>query len=317
MTEQKLRNQKLISIVENAGGIKGTGQTWEALGKLFNMSGEAARSVYKRRQNNTPNEKEGAKVLIFDIESTPLAAYTWGLFKQNININHLQDSKNYFMLCWSAKWLFDDEVMSDTLTPEEAIAEDDYRVTASIWKLLDEADVVIAHYGSKFDVPMLNNRFIMHGFPPPSDYRQIDTCRSAKKHFRFPSNKLDYIAQQFGVGEKIATSWQLWKSCMAGDKQALTDMSVYCDQDVKILEDVYLRMRPYIKPHPNLGMYILDETERCPTCTSSALTWDKYYYTNTSKYQAFRCENCGATGRSRKTCVTKAQRPFVTSPIPR
>jgi hypothetical protein len=48
------------------------------------------------------------------------------------------------LLTWSAKWLFQDEIMNDKLTSEEAINEDDERITKTLWTLLDEADIVVS-----------------------------------------------------------------------------------------------------------------------------------------------------------------------------
>jgi hypothetical protein len=36
-------------------------------------------------------EKQGPKVLLFDIETTPLVTYTWGLWDQTIGLNQVLD----------------------------------------------------------------------------------------------------------------------------------------------------------------------------------------------------------------------------------
>ena len=113
------------------------------------------------------------KILIFDIETSPMASYTWGRWKQNVSLD--QTISEWFMLSWSAKWLNNPNMMSDALTPEEVSREDDARITRSIWHLLNEADIIIAHNGVKFDTPKLNSRFIINGLMPPTPYRQIDT----------------------------------------------------------------------------------------------------------------------------------------------
>jgi hypothetical protein len=62
------------------------------------------------------------------------------------------------------------------------------------------------------------------------------------------------------------------------------------------LEELYLKLRPWIKSHPNLGLYV--EGEVCPTCGSDQITWKGKYRTPAGEYKTFRCE-CGAIGRSR------------------
>ena len=127
-----------------------------------------------------------AKILVFDVETAPLQAYVWGLWDQTVGTQQILS--DWFMLTWSAKWLFDDEVMSDGLTPEEALKQDDSRVTESIWKLMDEADIVIAHNAVRFDVKKLNSRFLLNGMNPPMPYQVIDTLLHLRNKFSLSSN---------------------------------------------------------------------------------------------------------------------------------
>ena len=125
------------------------------------------------------------------------------------------------MICWSAKWLGSDEVFSECLTPEEILSEDDTRISKQLWLLMDQADIVIAHNGKKFDVPKMNSRFILAQLPPPSSYIQIDTKEVAAKQFGFSSNKLDALAGYFGIEHKDDTDFELWVRCMKGEQEAL------------------------------------------------------------------------------------------------
>lgn len=247
----------------------------------------------------TIDESVGAKILVFDIETSPLRGYFWSLWKQNISTNQILS--DWFMLTWSAKWLFSEEVLSDKLTRDEVLEQDDSRITKSIFDLIDEADITISHNGDKFDIRRLNTRFIYHKLGTPSSYQNIDTLKHARKQLSISSNKLDYLGEFFGLGRKIDTGgFNLWNRCMMGDSNALREMQEYCDQDVKLLEDVYLHLRPFIKPHPNLGLHISDDIHRCPTCASDQLVPTGDYYTTVSIYTEFKCTSCGANCRSRK-----------------
>ncbi len=241
------------------------------------------------------------KVLVFDIETAPLLAFVFQkqVWKANISSDHVVSE--WYMLCWSAKWLLEDEVMSDRLTGTEAKHEDDKRIVKSLWKLLDEADIVIAHNGDSFDVPNMNTRFIVHGLSPTSPYQTIDTKVVAKKQFGFTHNSLNALAKIFGLGEKMETDFELWKRCVAGDDEALKYMEEYNIGDIELLEDVYIRLRPWIRSHPNIGLYLEEGSESCPNCGNKDITWvrNKYYYTQTNRYPVFKC-GCGAWGRSRK-----------------
>lgn len=240
------------------------------------------------------------KILVFDIETAPLKSYTWGIWNQNIGLNQLID--DWFMLTWAAKWLFSDTVMSDKLTSKEAIEEDDKRITKNLWKLIDEADIVIAHNGDKFDIKKINTRFLKHRLGLPSSYQSIDTLKIARKTFSFTSNKLDALATFLGFEGKMSTGgFDLWKRCMEGDKEAFLIMEEYNKQDVVVLENVYLELRPYAKSHPNIGLYVGDGIERCPCCGSDQVTPNSEYYSNTSVYVEYLCNSCGSRSRTKKS----------------
>jgi hypothetical protein len=172
--------------------------------------------------------------------------------------------------------------------------------------MVNQADIVIAHNGEKFDIPRLNTRFIINGLMPPLPYQQIDTLKHIRRNFAFLHNKLDYVNQLLNLPRKIANEGMpLWIACMKGDEQSLQTMFDYNVGDVRILEDTYLRLRPWIKPHPNMGLFILDtDQHRCPTCGSADLKDEgKDYFTNANRYGQFRCDNCGASGRKRLSSI--------------
>jgi len=274
-------------------------------------------SLKKYLFNTTRPTKPTPKILVFDIENAPLKAYTFRIWKENISPHNGQLRSEWFMLTWSAKWLFDDTIMSDRLTSKEALQEDDSRIVKSIWKLLDEADIVIGHNIVKFDIKTLNTRFIRNGLTPPTPYQTIDTYLHARKHFKFESNSLNYIAKIFGVGKKIDTNFELWKDCIEGKEEALVKMSKYNDQDIIINEDVYLHMRPFISPHPNLNLIIENNVSACPTCMSEDLNWNGKYHTYANTYDSFTCNSCGSVGRSRKNSTSKKTKKALTISTPK
>lgn len=266
----------------------------------------------KRREKPIPRNAVG-RVLVLDIETAPLTAYSWGVGK--VYLSHDNIIEEPFILTWAAKWLFDSNVMGDACTPDEARGGDDFRVVSSIWSLIDEADVVIAHNGNRFDIPWLNTRFILHGIKPPRSYQSIDTLAVVKKPltgFRFPSNRLDYLGKLIRDKGKIETNFNLWKRCKDGEPEALTEMLTYNKEDVVMLEEVYLFLRPWIKSHPNMGLYVEGNGEVCPNCGAGRLDWNGYYDTPAGRFSSFRCVECGAIGRSRYTALTFGKRKGLT-----
>ena len=105
----------------------------------------------------------------------------------------------------------------------------------------------------------------------------------------------------------METKFELWGRCVDGDDKALKKMRKYNRRDVNILEETYLTLRPWIKSHPNLGLYLELDKPVCSNCGNTCITWEGYYYTNVSKFRAGRCE-CGAIVRMRQSDFPKEKR---------
>ena len=248
--------------------------------------------------------KNKTRILVFDIETAPLLSYTWGLWEQNV----IDISKQWYILSFSAKWLGEKKIISKGLPDYKTFTKDmenDKELVADLWKLMDEADVVIAHNGNSFDVKKANARFIAHGMTPPSDYKKVDTKLVAKRYFKFDSNSLKDLAKYLKVEQKMETGgFQLWKDCMIGKKEAWKKMLKYNKQDVVVLEQIYLKLRPWMDNHPNIN--ILDERiESCPICGSNHLQSRGFSITRISKRRRFQCQECAgwSTGKPIRTEV--------------
>lgn len=266
---------------------------------------------YRLRQQAPVEEPkvqvEIPNILLFDIETAPLVAYIWKLWDNNVSTDFVLN--DWFCLTWSAKWLHDDEIISRRLTAKEVKEEDDSRIITDLWSLIDNSDIVIAHNADKFDVPKINSRFIIHGLNPPKTYQRIDTLKVLKRKFGFSSNKLTYVNDILGLDVKIDTGgFDLWKRCMKGDESALMEMEKYNRNDVSILEQLYLKIRPWIVSHPNVGIYINSDATMCPACGSEDITKGGAYYTTVSEFDTYRCNTCGAIGRMRTSNLSKTKK---------
>ena len=274
---------------------------------IAEVAGCTRRLVRKIKQEMGPVAQNMPKILIFDIETAPMEVYVWNLWKNLVTPDMVIKERS--MLSWSAKWLFEDRIMGQSVTAGEAFDREDGSILSSLWHLLNEADIVVAHNGANFDVKISNARFALAGLHPPMPYRVIDTLRHVKKVFNFPSNKLDCLNRYFGLNLKMEhEGMALWKRCVNWDNQALQKMLKYNKRDVAILEELYLKIRPWLKGHPNLGLYIDTEETLCTNCGNENLTWGGYYFTPAGKYKSFRCDQCGAIGRSRISDLDKETR---------
>ena len=244
------------------------------------------------------------KILFLDIETAPLRAFVWSRWKQNVSLS--QTISEWFMISWSAKWLNDDYVYSDVLSPREAVGEDDKRICNSLWYILNEADTVVTHNGISFDHKKINTRFLLNDLMPTKPFRIIDTLRVIKENFAFSSNKLDNLLIQFNLPRKLHTNFELWSDCLAGSLEALTEMETYNKNDVVTLEKAFGRLKPWIKNFPNYVLYNgLSDAMVCPTCGDIHLSDIGYYTTGVSKYKMYRCDNCKSISKLRKSEKTK------------
>lgn len=254
-----------------------------------------------------PKTEDIPNILLLDIETAPMVAYVWKLWDNNITPDFVLN--DWFVLTWAAKWLHDDEIISRRLTARDVKDENDRRIIEDLWSLIDNSDIVIAHNGDRFDIPKINSRFVQHGLKPPRAYQRIDTLKVLKKKFGFSSNKLTYVNEILGLDVKIDTGgFDLWKRCMKGDESALIEMETYNRNDVKILEELYLKIRPWIPSHPNVGIYINSDATMCPACGSEDITKSGAYYTTVSEFDTYRCNACGAIGRMRTSNFSKYKR---------
>lgn len=237
------------------------------------------------------------KILLLDIETAPNLAYVWGLWNQNIGINQIENSG--YVLCWAAKWLGSEKIYFDSVKKS-----DEKVMLGRIHKMVSEADALVHYNGKKFDLPTLNKEWVKHGFKPPAPAKHIDLLAVCKKQFRFASNKLDYVSQFLGLGEKVRhTGQELWTSCMRGEREAWKLMEEYNKQDIVLLESLYDRLLPWIADHPNHGAR--DETNCCPKCGSENVQQRGYALTTVHKYRRFQCQDCGGWFRGTRTVLAK------------
>jgi len=248
------------------------------------------------------------KILTYDVETAPKLAHVWGVWRQNIPPKML--SQDGYILSWSAKWLDEpDTIYSDTLLAYGNKVKNEGKLVKGLHKLMEEADIIITYNGNKFDTPTVNTAFLRAGLAPPAPSKSIDLYRVVRGKFKFTSNKLDYVCKQLGLGGKLDhEGFELWLLCMKGDKDAWERMRRYNEQDVLLTEALYMKLRPWIKGHPNVNMAEIDGKIRCAACGSDKLKKNGYEYLTAGKYQRYRCRTCGANNRGTTTMLSTEDR---------
>lgn len=253
--------------------------------------------------------KEGKlKILFYDIETAPTLGYVWGLYQQDV----IRVKENWYILSFAWKFQGDKRIKAYAL-PDfpnyKKNKKDDSALAQKLWDLLDEADIVIAHNGDRFDQKKSNATFVKHNMTPPSSYFSIDTLKIARKYFKFDSNSLNNLSQFLGMGKKLRTGgFDLWEDCIEGDMKAWRKMVRYNKQDIVLLEKVYLRFRPWVDNHPRVLAHGIKPFS-CPKCGSIHLQSRGVRRTKTMTYQRYQCQNCYGWSSRRK--AEKVGKPGV------
>jgi DNA polymerase elongation subunit (family B) len=245
------------------------------------------------------------KIAFWDVENSPLIAATWNRYEADA----VWVEQESYLLSWSFKWL-DGKQITKALPDYpnfDKDQRDDSALVKELAELLEKADIIVAHNGDRFDIRKAQARMLMNGFDPPKPFKTVDTLKVAKKHFMLSSNKLDHLGQFLNVGRKVQTGgYELWKKCMEGDKRAWNRMKRYNAQDVRLLEAVYLKLRPWHDTHPNMNV-IMEREDGCPKCGGKELTKRGYAYTRTGRSSRFQCLSCKgySCGPHKKIARTK------------
>jgi ssDNA-binding Zn-finger/Zn-ribbon topoisomerase 1 len=247
-----------------------------------------------------------ARILLYDVETAPNLAYVWGKYDQNV----LAYAEEWYLLTFAWKWLDEKQInvigLDDFPDVFKKDPTNDFKLVEKLHSLYSEADVIIGHNSRSFDNKKSKARMLVHGFDPPRPYQEVDTCLVARKYFSFNSNSLKDLATTLGLTAKGDPGGiQTWLSCMAGnDEKAWKTMKRYNKRDVAVLEEVYLKMRPWIEGHPNLAL-IEESLEECPNCGESEMTRQGLRRSRTMTYQQWKCGACGAWSRTRASEKTE------------
>lgn len=248
-----------------------------------------------------------AKILILDIETAPETAYIWKRFKETVGQTQIKAPG--YVLCLSWAWL-GEEVHNIRLYGSRSWNRgnrcDDMAVVKKAHELLCEADIVVGHNIRTFDLATLNARFILYNLPPPTPYKVCDTLEILKKRLRLPSNSLESASHYFGIQIKDKQPFTLWRDCMDGVAAAWDRLVEYCNHDVKVVEELYVKLVPWADLHPNMGLYEEDGSKViCPKCGSDQLECRGVQRSIAHQYQRYQCKNCGGWSRGRNPLKVK------------
>lgn len=229
------------------------------------------------------------KRLYFDIETSPNIGFFWQSgYKLNIGYQNILKERSIICICF--KWEGEKEVQALTWDKKQS----DKKMLQDFIKVVDTADELVGHNGDKFDLAWIRTRCLYHGIQMFPSYTTIDTLKVARSKFKFNSNRLNYIADFLGIGQKIKTDFDLWKDiALKNDQTALAKMVKYCKMDVVLLQKVHEHLSTHILSKTHYGVIFGADRGSCPECGSDELIRHaKKVSSSGLKKIVYKCKTC-------------------------
>jgi hypothetical protein len=140
------------------------------------------------------------RIAFFDLENAPSLGWYYDRYREG---NIVADEQDWFLLSFAWQWLDEKKIHCRALCDYPSYEKnktDDSALVKDLHKLFDDADILIAHNGDRFDRRKANARFLGCGLPPPSPFKMVDTLKTARRQFMLTSNNLGLLR---GVYEKL------------------------------------------------------------------------------------------------------------------
>lgn len=226
----------------------------------------------------------------------------WDLETSNLNANF------GFIISASYKWLGEDKVHTVRIDKSKGYNKDrtnDKEIVEHLGEVISQADMMVTHYGKRFDFPYLQTRRMVHGLDPLPPVAHVDTWWIARYRMKLNSNRLDTLARFLGCAvQKTAVSGPHWVRAMAGHKDAIDYVVDHGEKDVLVLEEVYLQIRPLFENHPNVTLPDGPPGKHlCPRCGSDKLQKRGWTIARVARRQRYQCTSCGSWSSGRPVRV--------------
>jgi len=232
------------------------------------------------------------RILFWDTETRPVRAWVYGTGEQYIRHDQIIDGDKFDIICIAWKWLGEKEIHYLDWGCKSQNSEP---MIKAFTKIIESADLPIAHNGDKFDVKQLNSQRAIHGLGPINWPTTEDTLKAFRKHFAFPSYSLDYLAKIFLGKGKSKMSERDWIDIVQYKKKDVLDKMIkYCKRDVRLLEGVYKKGAKFFAPKIHVGVFNGKSKTSCAKCgkDSTIKLGTKVTGPGVIK-QRYQCKPCG------------------------
>lgn len=222
-----------------------------------------------------------------DVEVSPNIGFFWQSGHQ-ISVGYDSIIKERAIICICYKWEGKPKVYHLTWDKNQ----NDKKMIQDFIKVADSADEIVGHNGDRFDIKWIRTQALKHGISWTPYINTIDTLKIARNSFKFNSNRLDYLGKALLNRGKTETGYDLWKDiCLKNCKKSMAKMVKYCKNDVVLLEQVFEKFRPFIKPKLSYST----DRGNCPECDSSNMNINRtVFLPSGNKKVQFLCKDCGS-----------------------
>tara|TARA_R110000868_G_scaffold102014_3_gene280898 strand:- start:1882 stop:2748 length:867 start_codon:yes stop_codon:yes gene_type:complete len=274
--------------------------------------------------------KNGPVVLFFDIETLPLKTFIWQPGTQYVGHKNLLPSHSMWgLIC--IQYAVNDG-------PVKVLRYDKHGGTAGMIeafdKLVAKSDIVLGKNSDRFDIKMLNSMRALLDIPPIVGWEKYteDLEKQMRRYFRLPSQSLDYISKQLGVGGKVSMEMSDWiaisnyreltdlkdsgldtkainivskhlfkentKDIRILGKAALEKMCHYGAKDTEDTRILWNYLKSHFDPKFNVAKW-KEEKHGCKHCGNTNIKKNGIRVAGKTRYQQFYCNDCGMyAGRS-------------------
>lgn len=285
--------------------------TWFSLAQKYNIRPEgdntqrmkSANDVfrrYKRRSRGCVSMSNTAssispKILIYDVETSRITANLWWSGKQYVGGSQITSETKIITVAF--KWLGSNKVHYLKWDKNQC----DKELMREFLTYYNQADMVIGYNSDRFDNKIINARALKFNFDVNLYVKSLDLMKQAKSKFRLPGYSMNVLAKFLGVQTKMQHSGlSMWEAIQYGNKKeakkAMKMMIKYNVQDIIVTEQVYLRLRKYLKSPIHIGVLEGEGRTSCPICGNSNVKLHKTTTTSAGSIRRImKCKDDGVT----------------------
>lgn len=234
------------------------------------------------------------RILFYDIETSPLKAWVWQMGEQYVG--HKQLDKNhsrYGIICVTYCWNDGSSAQCIDWGYEE---QDTTKVIKEFDQIINLADHVIGKNSDKFDNKMINAARMFGDLPGNPSWTKYtdDLERQMRRYFRLPSQSLDYISDQLGLGGKIKMEFQDWVDIVEKNKNGKKSFNKMCKYGKKDVEDtrtLWNKLAQHFDPKFNVAAHT-GNYFNCKRCGGDNLYKNGIRTAGSTQYQMYNCRDC-------------------------